>query len=343
MKSRASFYAAYAFVFVFVIGISLLIPTQSAHASWLTDAANNVVSSLGDAVTNIISSTADEWFSPLLRTAVNLLIGVSNTVITSITDGDTLTSTFTTLIDGAYPTIRTIHHNVVVPFAYAVLAVFFVMGLVRQLQTMGQHESGIDMWQLMLVFLMLAMGIVIIQNSLELMTGIYALITEAISELMDVGAASASLSTVGTVDEDFDSAGLLLVMLIVALLGVALSLICWLVIHVVILARSVQIYVYTCFAPLPLACLASESARPMATGFLKRYVATVGSGGVIALLLILYSAVANNWTLTTSVVPTGVTDTIEWIIGYVGNLVPMIMLAWTMSKSGAWAREMVGV
>ena len=110
-----------------------------------------------------------------------------------------------------------------------------------------------------------------------------------------------------------------------------------------LVVRSIQIYVYSAFASLPLAFFVSESGRSVATGFLKRYIAVLFSGAIMALLFMMMSAIAATGGAATQPNFGDADGVLTYCLQMFMGLVPYMAYAFCLFKSGAWAREFVGV
>jgi uncharacterized membrane protein required for colicin V production len=276
-----------------------------------------------------------------LRGLVNMLLSAASTFIASIASSDMLTSAFDQLYPSIEPTIYNIHQAVVIPIADIVLAIFLVVGLGKLASNMGRTESGVDVWQLFMVFVMYALAKAFIDASYELMIMAYNLVRMLIVGVLNTGFNPQSMHVAG-VPDDVKNWGVLLFMAIIALGVVFVSIIACAISQIVIIVRAIQIYVYTCFAPLPLAFLVSDSARGMATGFIKRYIALLLSGAIMALLMIMF-ALAVNVVGSVSVTPDTIEHTLQWVVEYTMSLTTVVAFAWALFKSGSWARDFVGV
>lgn len=282
----------------------------------------------------------EDW----LRTCCNYLINIINNLLAGIVSPDTLTKEFSNLFSGCYDVVYGIHNGIVITCANVVLCTFLIVGLVKVLQRAGAHDTGIDPWQLLLPFILFVFAKAVVDSSWELMIMVYDMVLELIRGIIDAGV-SPTGGLVPEIGEDVKSIGALVTIemgMVFVMLAVALV---TLIAHGVIIVRNVQIYVYTALAPIPLAFFLAESSRPMATGFLKRWLATLLAGAIMALLLVMMAGIIGSGT----VIAAGVTevttpnDVVQLICDLTWSLVSVIAFAWCMLKSGGWARELVGV
>lgn len=284
--------------------------------------------------------TAADTIEQMLRDAVNGLLAMAQTMVGSLASSDGLLKSFDELIQEVYPIIHNIHTAAVIPLANVVLAVFLVFALVKVMQTLGQNDAGIDLWRILMIFIFFAFAKVVVDNSWAIMTALYSLSVSGISGIMDQATLSGTFS-VTEVDEDFGNTGLLIVMLLVSLVTVAVTFIVTAITHVVLIVRAIQLYVYTVFSPLPLACMVSESARSIATNFLKAFVALLLTGLILALLIVMFSFIAGN--INVEARPDDAAGALNWCVQLLLNLVYLIAFGWAFLQSGNWARDFVGM
>ena len=104
------------------------------------------------------------------------------------------------------------------------------------------------------------------------------------------------------------------------------------IIFVVVFARLGELAVYTIFAPLPLACFASETSSDVAKSFIKNYIAVVLQIAVIGVVFLVYGGTLNviNYSLALS----GISH-----IHYLA----IVTLGLGVVKSGAISRKLCGM
>ena len=288
-----------------------------------------------DAVTNGLED--------MLRGAVNGMLGMANACITSLTSPDTLTVGYDQMFSGLSPMMYNVHHLAAVPIANIVLAIFQIVGLVKVVSHMGRTEMGVDTVALMSVFVVYAFLKAGIDSSYSLMILGFDISRMLISNVVAVGAGSMPDNPVNYLPDSVGNSALLIVCLIISVLYLLISLVVKVVASLVLVVRSIQIYVYTAFASLPLAFFVSESGRSVATGFLKRYIAVLFSGAIMALLFMMMSAIAATGGAATQPNFGDADGVLTYCLQMFMGLVPYMAYAFCLFKSGAWAREFVGV
>lgn len=102
------------------------------------------------------------------------------------------------------------------------------------------------------------------------------------------------------------------------------------IVFVIAIGRIFELALYTMFAPLPLATLASDGTHDVAKSFIKNYIATVLQIAVIATMFLIYVSV-NKY--VREVFP----DT------KLSSFIVLLALGLSVIKSGTWARKICGI
>ncbi|MEG0503957.1 MAG: hypothetical protein RR547_04875, partial [Raoultibacter sp.] len=191
------------------------------------------------------------------------------------------------------------------------------------------------------IFVLYGVGKILVDNSFELCVLVYDIIKALISSVIAQGTLAGAL-TVSPVGEEVQNAGALLIMIMTSFAVWAVVAVVCVLSQVVVIARAIKIYVMTCYAAIPLAFFISDSSRSMATGFVKKYIATLFAGAILALLFMMFGAVVGNMAMT-SVTPDSYEHIVQWCCEMLFSLTTVIAFGWAVAKSGAWAQEFVGL
>ncbi len=275
-----------------------------------------------------------------IRSAINATISSTQTFVASSVNSSLLTSSFDSIFPAVRDTLYQVHQTVVIPVANIVLAVFLLVALGKLLSSLGRSEAGVDAWQLAMVFIGYALAKTVIDASWELMVMAFELARQFITAITSSGFSSESFQASG-VPENVKNWGVLLFMWIVSMLVWLVAVAVCTLSQIAMVVRSIQIYLYTCLAPIPLSTFASESSRSMATGFLKRYLALLLSGAVMALLFVMMSLTIGSIGMTATT-PDSMEGVVKWSCEYIFSLVTFLAFGFGIAKSGSWARDLVG-
>ena len=241
---------------------------------------------------------------------------------------------------GALWNIATSIHGTLQAIGYALLVLFFVIGVVK---TCGSFADLKRPEAALKVFVRFALAKGLITHGLELMMALLSIVQGVISKIMGAAGFGTPQPTVLPADiitaiEDcgfFESIPLWAVTLIGGLFVWVLSFIMILTVY----GRFFKLYMYTAIAPIPLSSFAGEPTQSIGISFVKSYAAVCLEGAIIVLGCIIFSLFA----ATPPVVdPNAAAVTMVW--GYVGELIfGMLVLTGTVKMADRVVHEMIGV
>lgn len=231
-------------------------------------------------------------------------------------------------------------HGALQAIGYALLVLFFVMGVVK---TCGSFTDVKKPEHVLKLFVRFAIAKGVIAYGLELMIALFDIIQGVISTIMNAGGFGAPQQTtlpqeiVTAVEECgfFESIPLWAVTLIGSLFVTVLSFIMIMTVY----GRFFRLYLYTAIAPIPLSTFAGEPTQSVGISFMKSYAAVCLEGAVIVLSCIIFSVFAAT---PPTVDPDAAVVTMVW--SYIGELIfNMLVLVGTVKMSDRVVREMMGL
>lgn len=231
-------------------------------------------------------------------------------------------------------------HGALQAVAYALLVLFFVIGVVK---TCGSFTEVKKPEHALKLFVRFAIAKGVITYGLELMTALFQIVQGVISTIMKTAGFGTAKKTVlpdeiVTAVEDcgfFESIPLWAVTLIGGLFITVLSFIMIMSVY----GRFFRLYLYTAIAPLPLSAFAGEPSQNVGKSFLKSYAAVCLEGAIIVLACIIFSLFA---TSPPVVNPEAAAVTMVW--SYIGELVfNMLVLVGAVKMADRVVREMMGL
>lgn len=231
-------------------------------------------------------------------------------------------------------------HGALQAVAYALLVLFFVIGVVR---TCGSFTEVKKPEHALKLFVRFAVAKGVITHGLELMTALFQIMQGVISTIMKTAGFGKAQKTVLPDDvvaavENcgfFESIPLWAVTLIGGLFITVLSFIMIMSVY----GRFFRLYLYTAIAPLPLSAFAGEPSQNVGKSFLKSYAAVCLEGAIIVLACIIFSLFA---TSPPVVNPEAAAVTMVW--SYIGELVfNMLVLVGAVKMADRVVREMMGL
>lgn len=231
-------------------------------------------------------------------------------------------------------------HGALQAVAYALLVLFFVIGVVK---TCGSFTEVKKPEHALKLFVRFAIAKGVITYGLELMMALFQIVQGVISTIMKTAGFGTAKKTVlpdeiVTAVEDcgfFESIPLWAVTLIGGLFITVLSFIMIMSVY----GRFFRLYLYTAIAPLPLSAFAGEPSQNVGKSFLKSYAAVCLEGAIIVLACIIFSLFA---TSPPVVNPEAAAVTMVW--SYIGELVfNMLVLVGAVKMADRVVREMMGL
>ena len=251
-----------------------------------------------------------------------------------------ITQTPDTFKDGAIWGVIQNIHGALQAIAYALLVLFFVVGVMR---TCGSFAEVKKPEHALKLFVRFVLSKAVITHGLELMLAFLTIIQGVMNTIMDTAGLEKMTKTklpeeiVTAIEETGFFASIPL--WAVTLIG---GLVIWVLTFVMILTvygRFFKLYMYTAIAPVPLASFAGEPTQNIGKSFLKSYAAVCLEGAVIVLACIIFSVIAKANPSFDEDLPAA---TMVW--QYIGQVVfNMLILVGTIKMSDRIVREMMGL
>ncbi len=231
-------------------------------------------------------------------------------------------------------------HGALQAVAYALLVLFFVVGVVK---TCGSFVEVKKPEHALKLFVRFAIAKGVISHGLELMMALFNIVQGVIGTIMRTAGFGAAQQTVLPNEiveavEDcgfFESIPLWAVTLIGGLFIMVLSFIMIMSVY----GRFFRLYLYTAIAPIPLSTFAGEPSQNVGKSFIKSYAAVCLEGAIIVLACIIFSLFAAS---PPAVDPNAAAVTMVWT--YIGELIfNMLVLVGAVKMADRVVREMMGL
>ncbi len=231
-------------------------------------------------------------------------------------------------------------HGALQAIAYALLVLFFVIGVVK---TCGSFAEVKKPEHALKLFIRFALAKGVVTYGMELMLAMMSIIQGVISAIMNSAGFGSPQNTIlpseiVTAIEDcgfFESIPLWAITLIGSLFVWVLSFIMILSVY----GRFFKLYMYTAIAPIPLSSFAGEPTQNVGKSFLKSYMAVCLEGAIIVLACIIFSVFASS---PPAVDTSAAAATMVW--SYVGELIfNMLVLVGSVKMADRIVREMMGL
>ena len=231
-------------------------------------------------------------------------------------------------------------HGALQAIGYALLVLFFVIGVV---QTCGSFVEVKKPEHALKLFIRFAIAKIVITHGMELLMKLMEIMQGVISGIMSASGVVAGSSTVlppGMISAIencgfWESIPLWAVTLIGGLFITVLSFIMIMTVY----GRFFKIYMYAAIAPIPLSTFAGEPTQNVGKTFLKSFCAVLLEGGIILLACIIFSVFASSPPVVDS---SAAVVTQVWT--YVGELIfNMLVLVGSVKMADRIVREMMGM
>lgn len=231
-------------------------------------------------------------------------------------------------------------YGVVQAIGFALLVLFFVVGMVR---TCGSFSDVKKPEHALKLFIRFALAKGVITYGMELMLALFDIVQGTISVIMNsAGFSSADMTTlpdgmVSTIESCnfFESIPIWAVTLIGGFFITVLSFIMIMSVY----GRFFRLYMYTALAPIPLSAFAGEPTQNIGKSFLKSYCAVLLEGAVIVLACIIFSVFASS--------PPEINESaaaINQVWSYISEIVfNMLVLVGSVKMSDRVIKEMMGL
>ena len=312
----------------FALCALLLVPAQPAYAD--------------------IAGDVNDWLCGLLRDCCNWMFKAQTGVLGSIGANGILSADFAHMLTSSsdltmHDVARGVWQVAILPIGCGVLGLVFTLKLIEISQRMDGSQSLPGVKEVVFLLVFFAVFLFLVQHSFELCRAVYEVTRLAIERIvalfgqgsqLDLGAVS-----LVTQEDDVPS---LVAMMLVAVVSWLVVIVAYVVALVVSWARCVQIYVYACFAPIPLSLLALEETRQLGIGFLRNFAGVCIAGIVILVVLVSFPIVLSGLNAVSAGTGTPVDSVVGGLSYALQYLAMCILLILSLVKSGAWARDVMG-
>ena len=231
-------------------------------------------------------------------------------------------------------------HGALQAIGYALLVLFFVMGVVKTCGSFTEMKKPEVAFKCFIRFVLAQAAV---SWGMELMTGAFRVAQGMVTTIMDSSGLTAMSATtlpdeLVSVIEDvgfIDSIPLWAVTLLGSLFIWVLSLVMILTVY----SRFFKLYIYTALAPVPIAAFGSGETAATGKAFLKGYVGVCLEGAVIVLSCLIFSAYMGSGS---PAVPSGSAVSMVWT--YVAEMIfNMLVLVGLVKGSDRIVREMMSL
>ena len=231
-------------------------------------------------------------------------------------------------------------HGALQAVAYALLVLFFVVGVVK---TCGSFVEVRKPEHALKLFVRFAIAKGVISHGLELMMALFNIVQGIVSTIMRTAGFGAAQQTVlpNEIVEAVENCGFFesIPLWAVTLIGGLFITVLSFIMIMSVYGRFFRLYLYTAIAPIPLSTFAGEPSQNVGRSFIKSYAAVCLEGAIIVLACIIFSLFAAS---PPAVDPDAAAVTMVW--SYIGELIfNMLVLVGAVRMADRVVREMMGL
>lgn len=231
-------------------------------------------------------------------------------------------------------------HGALQAIGYALLVLFFVVGVVK---TCGSFAEVKKPEHALKLFIRFALAKGAVTYGMELMTALFRITQGIVGSIMASAGFSDPSETLlpDSIVEAVEDCGFLdkIPLWAVTLLGSLFITVLSFIMILSVYGRFFRLYMYTAIGPVPLAAFAGEPSQSVGKSFLKGYAAVCLEGAVIVLGCIIFSIFVESPPVVDS---DAAAVTQVW--SYVGELIfDMLVLVGAIKMSDRVVREMMGL
>lgn len=289
------------------------------------------------------------WLLQIAATLFNTYFGVINQTL----DARFISGPFNELFGTTEPygVIKDFYQAGVIPVAHAILGLFMLMQLIKISQRIDATSTLPAVKDIVFLVVTYCILSYFIDNALDLVSAIYGIFNDLVGNVSDK-LQSKNWYEPGiemTKDDAADATfGGCFLLLIFGLISWVVGLVFYAVSMVVALGRSVQLYVYAAFSPIPISLLGFEETKQIGIGYLKNFAAAALAGVVMVLILYLYPHLVTALAVSGGLGKAemlGLAQGVETFDSFGVIIKTIAVLITTMMglvKSGSWAKEILG-
>jgi len=270
---------------------------------------------------------------------ITILTWINDMILGLATNSDKLTGTLSGFMPQLYSYTIAVMNNVVLPVAYTVLALFFVLELYNasiRTDQMGGGSANLGAEIVFRVMFKMVLCKVAVDSVSLILNAIYEVttyLTTGVAGIMGGGAITGGGIDVEALRPALEALGfwsglgaflVTIIVFLVAMIAVVLA-------NIIIVTRFIELFVYFAIAPIPIATLPSAEMSSIGKNFLKSFAAVSVQGTLIFIVLSFFPILFNSSLLTG--MGEGLFGALMGMLGY------SIVLILAVFSTGRWAKS----
>lgn len=289
-------------------------------------------------ILGFFTGSVTDWGKDMMKVGFEWLSSVNTGMLTnSFTslfsgDGDgTTAGPGLAEMDSAYRKVAEIASGLTGTLGYSILAIATIVQICKMAGRADGNQQLASVKELAFILIYFAVFKALIDNAVPFCEAFYNVFNNLAEKYFStggIGVDNASALADSAAKIAGDNPGLVFVL---GLIVVVTCFVAVIISYAVVFFRSVQIYLYTAFAPIALPLLALDETRGFGTGFIRNYIALLLSGLIIAFMIIVFPL------LLQAAASTG-----DGLASFAGTLAVCGVLCLGLARSGGMAKEILG-
>lgn len=309
-----------------------------------TPASASVIDFFSDPV-GAVQEMVKGWFDSAAQSELDQITGLVN----GLADKSLFTKSFDVLLgssDGHATGLADLAENVarvsIFPVACSMLSISFLLQLLKIAQRIDGNAAMPAVKETLMLFVYLALCVYVVGHSFGLVRDFYGLVNQWCIDLQ-VGR-QAELALVADIDIGDIGAlatftGELVIVTLVCMVGGVIT-------KMMFVARAVQIYLYSSFAPLMLSMLGLDELRGWGLGYIKGFLSCCLSGFVMIFAIAAFPYALGGLLGSSATLVDGVYNVTVTSASATGSFTTIMCVVSAVAglclKSGSFAREILG-
>lgn len=300
---------------------------QGAHANFADIAIDAINNTFKDGAKGLMIM-AFEWISSV---NTGMLTNPFDSLFSNGGDG-AMAGPGLDSTDSVYRKVSQVASGLTGTLGYSILAIATIVQICKMAGRADGNQQLASVKELAFILIYFAVFKALIDNAVPFCEAFYNVFNGLLKTYFTIGQ-TPGVDNAGTLAQtavdSFDNNGLAavgfaFVVMLACLAAVVIS-------YAVVFFRSVQIYLYTAFAPVALPLLALDETRSFGTGFIRNYIALLLSGLIISFMIIVFPYILAAATLNTN-----------GFLDIAAVLAVCVVLCLGIARSGGMAKEILG-
>lgn len=310
------------FTIIFVLGMSslvLCVPKQVAFATPIDEFGNFMTG----------------WLTAPLRSAINFFMSAAVDNMRVQETGNLLTASWNNLFGDSQTSslaiyASTVCNTIVKPIAYSILGFVVLVQFVKMTTTASNNDQIPLIRDIVMYMISVIIFYSLIKYSDQIFISIYDIVNH-IGQQMTHN--TQQIADFAYIDDSENDIGKLIGILLMSIVVVLASMIASAVAMCVCYIRAIQLYIYMSFSPIPLALFGIDETRNYAVSFIRNFAAVCLAACIMIFIFYCIPMISQIIFAKTT------NDSVQLTVNV---LLLAVLMVWSLTQSGGWAKEILG-